>query len=63
VARVVKKGLGPGEVDAEEAEYQQMMRETKEWMAYEPDDLPENHPAPWETHIQNLMRDGPWPCW
>ena len=32
-------------------------------MAYDPDELPENYPAPWETHVKDLMENGPWPCW
>lgn len=63
VTRVVKKGPEPGELSDEEAEYRAMMKQTKEWMAYDPDELPESAPAPWETHIQNLMENGPWPCW
>ena len=53
----------PGEISEQEREYREMMRLTKEWMAYDPDELPENYPAPWETHVKNLMEEGPWPCW
>ena len=60
VTRVVKKGPEPGELSDDEAEYRAMMKQTKEWMAYDPDELPESAPAPWETHVQNLMKNGPW---
>ena len=63
VARVAKKREEPGAVSEEEAQYREMLRVTKEWMAYDPDELPENYPAPWETHVQQLMENGPWPCW
>jgi hypothetical protein len=60
LTRVVKKGPEPGELSEDEAQYRAMMKQTKEWMAYDPDELPESHPAPWETHIQKLMDEGPW---
>ena len=60
VTRVVKKGPEPGELSDDEAEYRAMMKQTKEWMAYDPDELPESAPAPSETHVQNLMKNGPW---
>ena len=63
VARVVRKGPEPGEISEQEREYREMMRLSKEWMAYDPDELPESAPAPWETHLKNLMEEGPWPCW
>ena len=63
VARVAKKREEPGAVSEEEAQYREMLRVTKDWMAYDPDELPENYPAPWETHVQQLMENGPWPCW
>ena len=63
MTRVVRKGPEPGELSEEEAEYRAMMKQTKEWMAYDPDELPESAPAPWETHVRDLIENGPWPCW
>lgn len=63
VARVARPREEPGAISEEEAQYREMLRVTKEWMAYDPDELPENYPAPWETHVKNLMENGPWPCW
>ena len=63
VRRVAEREPAAGEIDEEEARYREMMKTTKEWMAYDPDEVPESHPAPWETHVQNLMENGPWPCW
>ena len=62
VARVARP-RGARSDQQEEAQYREMLRVTKEWMAYDPDELPENYPAPWETHVKNLMENGPWPCW
>ena len=61
--RVAERELAAGAIDEEEARYREMMKTTKEWMAYDPDEVPESHPAPWETHVQNLMENGPWPRW
>lgn len=63
MARVAKKGPEPGELSESERRYREMMKTSKEWMAYDPDELPASAPAPWETHVQTLMREGPWPCW
>ena len=63
VRRVAEREAAAGEIDEEEARYREMMKITKEWMAYDPDEVPESHPAPWETHVRNLMENGPWPCW
>jgi hypothetical protein len=63
VRRVAERKAAAGEIDDEEARYREMMKITKDWMAYDPDEVPESHPAPWETHVQNLMENGPWPCW
>ena len=61
VARVARPREEPGAISEEEAQYREMLRVTKEWMAYDPDELPENYPAPWETHVKDLMENGPWP--
>ena len=63
VRRVAEREAAAGEIDEEEARYREMMKTTKQWMAYDPDEVPESHPAPWETHVRNLMENGPWPCW
>tara|TARA_B110000977_G_scaffold192762_1_gene266708 strand:- start:17137 stop:18177 length:1041 start_codon:yes stop_codon:yes gene_type:complete len=60
---VAEKKAQAGDVDEEETRYREMMKQTKEWMAYDPDEVPDSHPAPWETHVRNLMENGPWPCW
>lgn len=61
--QVAERNPNVVDVDEDELRYREMMRITKEWMAYDPDDVPESTPAPWETHIRELMQNGPWPCW